>query len=183
MTLVCVAGGLLAAPLRADDLPPDRLVTYRLHDDPTDTGSAVSWTILLTLSPVERAGNDVHWEVVYLEIHDVAEGRKWDIVAPLVDTSTGGWWVTHADAAVPAAEEFVLPPRIAGDAPALAGTTERLAFCLEGREYAPPPAGQLWNVTGALSHSFTVGDDDEPTKEGPDEPAEIRPVGDPGGAS
>lgn len=174
ITLAITMG--VVVPAAKADLPPDQIVTYRLHVIPTDRDSTTHMEIRLQLAAVEQAGSEIAWQVRSIRIAQLdTEGMTisaWLEEFPVVETVSGLWHIVHADPEAPALDEFSEPPLISGIAPARSSEVDDLQYRLEG---AAPPPGQnpfVYDVTSFLDYSFILGGESTPIDEGEDEPVE-----------
>ena len=149
-------------------------VSYRIHETPDDPNSAVAFVVTLTIDEADRDGDKVGWEVVeaYIEKPDAPTG-DWSTSDPLVWTTDGLWWITHADPDNPVLEEFASPPAITGTALAQSQGTENLNFELAGMVYSQQANGAPYAVNGALDYVFALVSATEPLKEGGEETVEV----------
>ena len=178
--MVSLAAGvtLWIVPLAmADGLPEDQTVYYYIHDDPTQRPSNVVFAIRLDLTAVDSDADAVGWDITSIEFRQPA-GRPapdtvWGEAAPTVDSADGLWWVEHSDTALPVLEEFTLPPKLVGLAIAQNPLDKNLDYDFEGVAYVPPPEGAPFDITAALTYVFTEEEEDEPVKQGTDEPVDI----------
>jgi hypothetical protein len=149
-------------------------ISYKIHETPEDPNSAVVFVVTLTVDEAVRDGDKVGWEV--LEAHIEQPGTPADVwvkSAPLVWTTDGLWWITHADPDHPLLDEFASPPAITGTAQAQGQGTENLNFELEGRAYDQQIKGSPYAVNGALDYVFALVNTTEPLKEGGEETVDL----------
>jgi hypothetical protein len=172
ITLILTA---VAAPALADPATFD--LSYRLHEDPTDPNSPVTIAIRLSLEQAASDGEAVGWEIVEARFREIGEGGQpdgtWTATLPVVSTPHGLWWVEHADAQAPQLGEFVSPPPLSGEAPADDPGAPSLLYDMEAGAYTTPPEGDPWNVTTALTYTFTVAGEQKPKGKGKDKPTEV----------
>lgn len=173
-----MAAFLMVPSSAVASLPPDRTVTFVLHEVPDDPESPVKLTIALELSAEEDSyGNEIAWSVLAAEFVRPANGSNpelvWNATNPLIDTTDGLWWVEHVDPMEPKASEFVLPPAISGLALARYETDEDIDFDLMGEFYDEVERGNPYPNTGALTYSLVTHVAHEPIEEGDDEPVEM----------
>jgi hypothetical protein len=170
--------GLVAAAIAvgsASTALASQSISYRIHETPEDPNSAIAFVVTLTVDEADRDGDKVGWEVheAYIE-QPGTPGGAWLKSAPLVWTTDGLWWITHADPDNPVLEEFVLPPAITGTALVQSQGTENLNFELAGTVYNQQVNGTPYAVNGALDYMFALVDTTEPLKEGGGETVDIR---------
>ena len=174
-----------AAPSMAVPTPQEPLaqdVVYKIHSDPNDPNSVVSFTIWLSLEQADTDGDSIGWKILQIRFRQTPEAyseeRIWTDSDPNVPSSDGLWWVEHADPNDPQLAEFDTPPHLVGTAAAQDPNDPDLEYDVNSGTYSPPPGGNPWGPTTALTYELTVGDP-PPEKEGDDEPGEIDDEDDP----
>jgi hypothetical protein len=167
-----------AAPLPAEATTQE--VVYRIHDDPNDPNSPITFTIWLSLKQADVDEDSIGWEITRVRFREVGyQDTLWTESDPNVPTADGLWWVNHADPNAPLLEEFVKPPHLTGVADAEDQLDPDLDYEFQGVTYTPPPAGEPWDPTGALDYSFTMQGQSSPFASGEDKPTEMGDDDDP----
>jgi hypothetical protein len=158
-------------------------ISYKIHETPEDPNSAVVFVVTLTVDEADRDGDKVGWEVLEAYIEQAGTpASAWVKNAPLVWTTDGLWWITHADPDNPVVEEFASPPAITGTAEVHSQGTESLVFQLEGTVYDQQLKGTPYAVNGALDYVFALANTTEPLKEGGGEIVDVSDGGTGGGS-
>lgn len=149
-----------------------RLAQYNIHQDPNDPSSPVTWTVVLKLHEELRSGSDIAWKIKKLTITELDSGGSplnvWSEASPPV----GLWQVTHADPNNPTFGEFAEPPLLDSLATAADPNNADMDYSLEGVAYTPPPGGEPYAITGALTFIFIL-DLPEPVVQGDEDWVEI----------
>ena len=190
-SLICTSVFMLAAAsnvaLAQPELPAPQVVELVLREIPSDPQSAVYFRIFLDLTPVDRDGDFVGWEIDSIEFRK-PRANDVDVVwvhdFPFVPTADGLWWTQHADPLVPAAGEFVLVPWMLGTAESLDAGYDDLEFDLAGDEYTQAPPSTTYAATTGLSYTLRAAAAAEPPVDdaNDDEPVEMPlPTNDPNG--
>jgi hypothetical protein len=166
--------GLLVAGATATEQPPlTQDVVYKIHDDPSDPNSPVTFTIWLSLTEAAADGDSIGWAIDKVRFHEVGQGgnpdRFWSVSDPDVPTADGLWWVDHADCGNPQLAEFDQPPHLSGVAIASESGYADLEYDFEG---ALPGSGP-WEPTAWLDFEFALAGEPTPLKSSDDEPVEI----------
>lgn len=175
VTFAATACFLGAHTARAD-LPADRTVYLYMYEVPGDPESDIVFSVGLDLEAVDVDGVWVGWEVTSAKfIEPGTPDTVWIENSPAVDSPDGLWWVEHVDLQDPQHDEFTLPPLLEGTATAEEPLGADLEYTLEGASYDPPPGGPPFDVTAAVDYIFTVEGEEDPKKEGDDEPVEVPP--------
>lgn len=159
-------------------LPPDRVVHFAIHENPSNPNSRIQYVLSLSISAQEQDGDSVGWAVDNYKITEKAilgSDTVWDVDSPSVDTTDGLWWVEHADPDDPVRSDFVEPAPVADTAIANDPADPDLDFDVVGVPYTEPPEGPPYEVTGALDFTFSTTPDpnDPPDDSGDDEPVDI----------
>lgn len=167
----------MSAAAHGQGPPITQDVVYRIHADPDDANSAVTFAVWLKLEQADVDGDSAGWDITSIRFRLVGEGGQpdtlWTVSEPNVPTSDGLWWVTHADPEDPQLCEFATPPHLTGTAPANESSDPDLNYDFEAGNYTTPPGGDPWDVTTGLSYSFTQVGDEDPVEAGEDEPVEV----------
>ena len=181
------AFALFVAVLGVADAPADvkpevdMIIRYDFHDKPSDPGSDVVLSIVVTLQEFEQTGNKIGWSAALLEIRQpqkAGDDLIWSKTLPFVGTADGLWWITHADQANPVLEEFAVMPFMSGVAVSESNPTQKsMFFEMNGTPYAPPPGGPPYKPTFGMTYSFRLDGEDDPVAEGEEEPVEPSDVG------
>jgi hypothetical protein len=154
-------------------------VRYYIHENPSNSSSAVVFQIGLSLKEINRNGADVAWKIELLKLTQPQSGggaKVWTKSDPPVPTSDGLWWVTHDDPDQPTRDEFALPPHLQGTAQAENPSDANMKYDFEGKPFSGMPP---WPVTAALDYVFTLVGNSTPEEEGDDEPSEVPDEDDP----
>jgi len=158
-------------------LPPDRMITYTIHETPTDPESDVVFTIAMYLAAGDRDGDSVGWNIVYIDFLQPDTGNPdttWTEDSPYVDSADGLWWIDHADGTFPDVSEFDLPPLMVGTAAADDPNDDDLEFDFEGVTYTTPPGGDPYANNVALTYFLALAPTPTvPIEEGGDEPVDV----------
>ncbi len=168
--LIAAVGGPAAYAL-----PPDRTITYEIHDIPTDPQSDVTFILDLDISAVVATveGDAIGWDITAAVFTQPGGTGStiWSIADPYVDTPSGLWWVDHADINRPSLAEFIFPPSLVGTAEPDDPQDDDLNYDLVGVEYQGTPP---YTVTSGLDYSFALAAEPEkPIKDGNDEPTDV----------
>jgi hypothetical protein len=146
-----------AVPAVLADLPPKQEVVYKLHDDPNDPNSDVVFTAWLTLAPKLRNGDSIAWEPEVIRFRLIGQGGSsdttWTESNPQIPTTSGYWWITHADADNPQLTEFVDPPHFTGTASADDPYVADLEYDFQG---SSDLGDDPWDPTGWLEYEFAM---------------------------
>ena len=171
-----VAFGIVPLAM-ATGLPKDQTVYYSIYDNPTQRPNNVVFTIRLDLTAVDSDADAVGWEITSVEFRQPGSRPTMDTVwveaSPTVDSADGLWWVEHSDTALPVLEEFTLPPKLVGLAIAEDPLGKNLDYDFVGVAYVPPQEGAPFDITAALTYVLTEEEEDEPVKQGKDEPVDV----------
>ncbi|MCO6436721.1 MAG: hypothetical protein J5J06_06500 [Phycisphaerae bacterium] len=159
-------------------LPTGRVVEFDIHEDPNDPESAVVLVFSLELKAADVVVDSVGWAVQSLTIRRLDRGEEsaWTDLAPSIGSQDGLWWVDHVNPQQPEVSEFVLPPQVGGVAEAADPMDGDLGYELIGEVYLPPPGGQPYSTTASLTYRARLAEDEEPIKEGDEEPVEVPPM-------
>ena len=163
-------------PAVAEALPPDRVVHFAIHENPSNPASRIQYVLSLSISAQDQSGDFIGWAVDNYKITEKAilgSDTVWDVDSPAIDTADGLWWVPHADPDNPVRTDFVEPAPVAGTALANDPTDPDLHFDVVGVPYTPPPGGPPYTVTAALDFTFTLDGHTDPNDSGDDEPVDI----------
>ena len=158
--------------------PVDRVITYSIHEIPTDPSSDVVFVVSLDLTAADLDGSWVGWEIESAEFRQPGIGGGADTVwtksSPFIDTVDGLWWIEHVDPTAPEVAEFVMPPELLGTAAADDPANADLEYDLVGVVYTPPapPETPPYENTSALAFAFTEEGQAEPIEEADEEPAD-----------
>ena len=171
-----VSGAQAADPVTQD-------VFYKIHDDPDDPNSTVTFTIMLCLKKAETDGNSIGWDITGIRFRQPGEigsaSAVWIDSDPNVPTGDGLWWVEHADPDDPQLGEFDLPPHLVGTAMAADPDDDDLEYDFEGVSYTPPAGGAPWDNTAGLNYGFTIEGESGGPGSSTDEPVEVEDDDDP----
>jgi len=177
MALLVLAVGAAAA-----QTPVTYTVHYWIHEEPENANSPVTFKIMMSLERMEVDGDSAGWKVQAVEFRLVGTNNNADSVwvktTPVLTTSDGLWWVTHADPDDPQRSEFTVPPALEGVADAANPNDPDLEYEFEGHTYTPPQGGPPYQVTGTMTQRFAIVvivpvDPIIPPWPDPDEPVEI----------
>jgi len=170
----------LASAQAQSTLPPDRSVFYNIHTDSQDPDSPVLISAEVSLTALEREGDDVAWYPLWVAITQFDEhgeiAGSWTHFEPLFG-QTRVWWVTHRDPMAPKSDEFTTPPELSGTADSDMPNGPTLDYFILGKNTTTPPE-EPYPITSILDYSFQRSDDPEPIDEDEDEPAETPPEDD-----
>ncbi len=168
MTIAVAA--MLAVP--AFGLPPDQVITYDIHDDPTDPESRVVFSVRLQLEAADSNATQVGWDITVIKFKQINPGP--DTMWSKRDPLSGLWWVDHADTENPVLEEFTEPPHLEGTADPLDPSDPDLDYDLQGVAAPPPvpPEEPPYFVTTILDFIFWLVGEPEPEVEGDDMPVD-----------
>jgi hypothetical protein len=159
-------------------------VVYRIHEDPDDPDSAITFTVWLSLVEMDADGDSIGWKIKNIRFRQPgtggAPGKRWIESAPNpnVPTEDGLWWIDHADADNPQLSEFDHPPHLVGTATAVDPSDADLNYDFEGSTYSGSPP---WSPTAGLDYEFAVDGEPTPLIDGMDEPVELEDDDDPPG--
>lgn len=160
-----------------------KLVTYRIYEDPNEPSGEITYEITLLLEEQDRHDEEISWSVERVTVRQPGVNGGADVVwvdlMPSVETESGDWKVAHADPDNPVNEDFVLPPRIFGTAVDEAVLVADLKYSFAGTSYSPSGSSPWVDTTTALDWLFTLDGETILLNEGEDEPVELPPVGDP----
>jgi len=175
LVLVAVAMGSVSASSSA--MPPDQIVEFTIHEDPSDAESASLYAVRLYLWAAEQKGNSIGWEIDQVRIVKmIVPGQyyqAWSEELPYVETLDGLWWVEHVDPLHPGAAEFQLPPLVEGRAePFIEGMA--LDYSIQGYQ-VPAKSRTIFSPSTKLKTSFLLAhledpSEEEPVEEDPPEP-------------
>lgn len=158
-------------------LPADWIITYYIHETPTDPESDVTFTIAMYLAAGDRDGESVGWDIVYIDFVQPGTGNPdttWTEASPYVDSADGLWWIDHADGTFPDVAEFDMPPLLVGTAAADDPNDDDLEYDFEGVTYTTPPGGDPYAHNVALTYFLALAPEPMvPLEEGDDEPVDI----------
>jgi len=157
-------------------LPPDRLVHFGIHEDPSNPHRPMQYLLSLSISAQSQSGDFIGWAVTNYRITEKAvlgSDTVWDVDSPAVNTADGLWWVEHADPNNPVRGDFIEPAPVVDTAIANDPGDPDLHFDVVGVAYAPPPGGPPYAVTAALDFAFTRDGHTSPDDSGDDEPVDV----------
>lgn len=156
----CLASALAAlvwitAPAVALAAPDDRVVTFQVHEDPSDPQSPIRLTFKLELTPVVRMSNAVGWRIEAVEIAQHTSDGDPDTVwrdATPPEYSDELWWVNHADPENPSTKEFSELPQLGGTAASVASAGANLLYSLASSAAIDPTTDrQMARATYSLA--------------------------------
>lgn len=149
--------------------PPDQMISYTRHEDPSDPTSPVTHCIKLDLKYVSMNGNDVTWDVSEVLIERCSTQTKWSDPAPNVDTLNGYWVISHADGNDPQVSEFTEPPLIDGTADPEKPSDDDMVFEILGESTGTGP----YTVTSIMDLYLRESLEPNPEVDDNDEPEEV----------
>ena len=158
---VCSVAALLLAASKAvaDDplpeIPTNYNVVYRIHDDPNDPNSPITFAVWLKLTSRDVDGHSVGWEIDEIRFRDPNSSGDtiWTESDPDVPTADGLWWVEHDDVENPLLKEFGDPPHLKGTAAANDPNDVDLDYDFQGSTYSGSPP---WSSTAGLDYDFEL---------------------------
>lgn len=160
-------------------LPPDRVVYYAIHTNPTNPTSPVQYYLTLSISAQSQDGNDIGWQIDTYRVTEKAtlgNDTAWEIELPDVDSPDGLWWVTHVDPNAPDRSDFLTIAPVAGRAVALDPNDNDLDIEVSAGTYTPPLEGDPWEVTTAITYAFAVAQQPPPSEPPPGDGGSDEPV-------
>lgn len=168
---------LLAVGLQSSTLwaamPADRVVKYFVRETPTDPESDVIFMFGLKISASERDGESIGWSITEVRLKEPGSPvRIWIDDSPTTPTTSGLWWIDHADGDVPDDSEFAVTPNMQGTADAQDPNDDDMDYDLLGATYSPPPSLFGGDVS-SQTFDFTFVGDNTPYIDGTGEPTAI----------
>ncbi len=158
-------------------LPADRTIYIAIHQNPANPHSRVQYVLAQMITAVEQDGDWIGWEIENYKITEKAllgADTVWDVDYPDVGTTDGLWWVEHYDPDNPVPADFAEAAPVADRAIANDPANPDLYFDVAGVPYTAPPGGPPYELTGAISFTFstTANANDPPDDSGDDEPVD-----------
>jgi hypothetical protein len=178
--------GVLAAlglfgRLACADPPTAWVVTYGIHETPTQSSGPIVFLVKLSLRRQNMDGSSIGWHITSIQIIQKGPNGSSDAVwtqdNPSVSSPDGLWWIDHANAEEPQPSEFELSPHLTGTAAAADPNLPDLTYDVKGEPYAVPlpPTQPPYVVTGAMDWNFTRVGDQNPLDEGSGDPIDVDP--------
>lgn len=159
------------------ELPADQQIILHLREVPDDPQSAIRTVIGVEITAVEMDATSVGWRIQRATFaRRLSDGSEatWEALLPTINTPDGLWWIDHADAANPSAEEFTVLPWMIGTADSLDARYSDLEYDLIGAPDTTPPTQQVYANSGKLSYRLAADNSVEPVDDDKDdEPVEI----------
>ncbi len=140
--------------------PANYTVVYRIHKNPSDPSSPLTFTIEMDLARWATLNNSIGWQIAAITIRQYSSGtvvNTWTDSAPRCPTSDGLWWTTNADPNNPQLSEFTLPPHMIGVAACSVPNGAALDYDYAG--VPPTTNGGPYAVTTYLDYTLQVEGD------------------------
>ena len=154
-------------------MPANRVVTFFVRETPTDPASAVIFEFGLKISARERDGDSIGWSITEVRLKEPGSPvRLWIDDSPATTTSSGLWWIDHAEGDVPEDSEFDVTPNMTGTATAQDPNDDDMDYDLLGATCSPPPSLFGGDVS-SQTFDFTFVGESIPYIDGTDEPTGI----------